>query len=463
MKRIIVLLMATAFLYPVFAKTTVSGTIKGLRSGTVEISYYHPVTYQKYSWEGKIEKGKFSLEADINRPVFADLMLNEERTGIYLTPDAQLQVAVNYDEFDESITYSGTLAAENNFMKAYFLAFEDAGKDSTRYWYSSYEATEFQQQHEARLQSMLQFIDDYNKKNNLSKEFYKIWSNDKTYNMYGTLLYYPALRAYITHQEPENVVDEAYFEFLQNCSFNNDSLIYLNGYMYFNTNYLQYKMSQVQLESKGSMNYINKFLLADMIFSGKCKTAVQAAYLRNALRYMDLKELEPYWKDFIASCDEEVAGYMTEIYQRVLDLQPGNPAPTFTLFDMEGNKVSLSDFKGKVVYIDFWASWCGPCMMEVPHAVELHEKYAAEKNLVFLFISIDENEDAWRKTVKEKQPDGVHVIAKGFKHEVPVSYNVSGIPTYYIIGKDGNIYKGNAPRPSHGTSLTDMLDAALAE
>jgi thiol-disulfide isomerase/thioredoxin len=136
------------------------------------------------------------------------------------------------------------------------------------------------------------------------------------------------------------------------------------------------------------------------------------------------------------SCVKEI---VDAEYQKVLALSPGNLAPAFNLTDITGNPVSLSDFAGKVVYLDFWASWCGPCMREVPFAKELKDRMEGYDDLVYLYISVDTDEQAWRKTVDEKEISGVHVNVPGFSHENSWAYNLKGFSDLFSDRRDGKI------------------------
>ena len=121
-----------------------------------------------------------------------------------------------------------------------------------------------------------------------------------------------------------------------------------------------------------------------------------------------------------------------------LKLQPGQPAPEFTLDDLDGQPVSLSQFKGQVVLIDFWASWCGPCIDDLPYLRQVKKK-TADWPVVFLNISLDADEDDWREAIDEHEIKGVHVRADGWSAEVAKTYQVMGIPSYYLVDSQGLI------------------------
>ena len=121
-----------------------------------------------------------------------------------------------------------------------------------------------------------------------------------------------------------------------------------------------------------------------------------------------------------------------------LKLQPGQPAPDFTLDDLDGQPVSLSQFKGQVVLLDFWASWCGPCIDDLPYLRQVKEK-TSDWPVVFLNISLDADEAAWREAIDKHEIKGVHVRADGWSAEVAKTYQVMGIPSYYLVDSQGLI------------------------
>lgn len=143
--------------------------------------------------------------------------------------------------------------------------------------------------------------------------------------------------------------------------------------------------------------------------------------------------------------------------------QERDPILEFSCLDSTGKNISISDFKGQVVYLDVWASWCLPCRRQIPKLKELKEAYKNEKDLVFMYVSLDVAEEKWKKFVTKKEVKGVHLIANSFfDHEFSDKYGIVGIPHFILIDKAGYVYKNDAPRPGW-PELRDDLDLLLAE
>lgn len=135
---------------------------------------------------------------------------------------------------------------------------------------------------------------------------------------------------------------------------------------------------------------------------------------------------------------------------------PGQPFPEgVELKDAEGNVVDFATFRGKYVYIDLWASWCKPCLKEVP-ALQKLEKELKNDKVVFLSISIDTKEDAWKNKMKEKSMHGNQLWDP--TNSLGQALNVKGIPFFAIYDPEGRLYMHGAPRPSQGPGLVMLLE-----
>jgi peroxiredoxin len=166
--------------------------------------------------------------------------------------------------------------------------------------------------------------------------------------------------------------------------------------------------------------------------------------------HYDFSEVERVYEEaFPAIADPWMKETLLNHYTAIKRLKPGNPAPAFTLKNEKGQMVSLSEFKGKVVYIDFWGVFCGPCIYDIKNYIpQLHEYYK-DKDVVFINICVDVKEKQWKDALIKYKLDGINLLAEGWTdHPVCQAYNINGIPHYILIDKEGKIVNNNARGPS---------------
>lgn len=163
------------------------------------------------------------------------------------------------------------------------------------------------------------------------------------------------------------------------------------------------------------------------------------------------RSLEPFLKEALAKKPESV--------KTAKKTSPESDENVLML-DLNGEPVRLEDFRGKVVYVDFWASWCGPCKQQFPYSKDLHEKFSQKqlKQVVFLYISIDDQEDRWKAAIQQFGLEGKHAISRGgWSSPVTRKFGISSIPRYMLIGKDGRVVDDNAKRPSDPAIFDDII------
>ena len=165
-----------------------------------------------------------------------------------------------------------------------------------------------------------------------------------------------------------------------------------------------------------------------------------------------MKTLEPMMKYYKGSVGDQV-------YLKT-KLVKGTQSPTFENYENnDGSKTSLSDLKGKYVYVDVWATWCGPCKREIPFLKEVEKKYHG-KNIEFISMSVDAQKDheAWKKMIVDKELGGIQLFAdKSWKSDFVKDYKINGIPRFILIDPSGNIVSADAPRPS-SDKLIELFD-----
>jgi thiol-disulfide isomerase/thioredoxin len=156
----------------------------------------------------------------------------------------------------------------------------------------------------------------------------------------------------------------------------------------------------------------------------------------------------------------DLANNFVEKEKQLMQIQIGKPAPAFTLPSDEGKLYRLEDFKGKVIYMDLWASWCGPCRAEIPNFKKLYTRYKDNRQVAFMGIAVFDGERDWRKALGVEQPDWLQLYDKD--GIVARSYVANAIPKYILIGKDGKVINFNAPGPG-SADIEKMINEAIAK
>ena len=171
--------------------------------------------------------------------------------------------------------------------------------------------------------------------------------------------------------------------------------------------------------------------------------------------YLDgISRFGKYWLSPSLKARAEAVG--TKLYKT----RAGGIAADFTYPDVKGHDVSLSDFRGKVVLIDVWATWCGPCKQEIPYLKKMEEEMK-ETDVVFLGVSVDEarNRQKWLDFIEKEKLGGIQVFASGWS-KITKDYRITGIPRFIVIDRKGNVVSFDAPRPSN-PALKKMLEMEL--
>ena len=211
-------------------------------------------------------------------------------------------------------------------------------------------------------------------------------------------------------------------------------------------------------------------LLTNIEFVKKATKDIKSIYIREAIISMLFNNVnyknENYYADYekimALLVSKEMKDRLNTRLQTAQSTTPGAKSVGFEYESVDGAKVSLSDFKGKYVYVDIWATWCGPCIKQMPDLKELIKEYEG-KNIAFVVISVDEKKDIakWKKMVPIYNVGGTHLIAdNALKSEFMKAYSVSLIPRSILLDVDGNVINNNAPKPSDN-NLKNILNQLL--
>lgn len=442
---------------------TVHGTITHPKGNMVYLKYYKDyLTYDEVVADSaKLDKkGNFQMRFTWEKPYPVTFYHGDEITEMYVSPGDDLRLTLDTKEFDETVKYEGKGEEINTYMAQKALLFPYL--NPVIYKQDEEPFTHYVDSvHQAEVGFINQYFATIKDTNPNIQTFKEYQNAELTYGWANTKTDYPGLNAYMNQRRERTKVSDGFRDFLNSIQVINEPALISGAYQEFITNYVRDVVYKKLLVDTAQSFLSIKEQYIDESTSGEIKDYLYAQWIYTLLTEEDnltegkrlfdkLKETSP---------ENTYTALLNETLDIVSNLAPGNPAPDFTCLDQNGNKVSLSDFKGKVVYMDIWATWCGPCRSEIPSTQKLVEDFEGE-DVVFLCVSVDEDLDAWKKLIKDKNMKGVHVNSSGnFNSAVAKLYNSKGIPHYILIDQAGNIVDINAKRPSGG--IIDDLDALL--
>ena len=212
-----------------------------------------------------------------------------------------------------------------------------------------------------------------------------------------------------------------------------------------------YRLKKLSTTYKGKVR--------DFALYTRIESAIENAKALSELN-LNKGKIEPYLSTLKNdSYKKLIERKVLEKENELIRILKGKPAPTFTLESNLGKTYSLQDFRGKVIYLDLWASWCAPCREETPSLKKLYNKYKANEQIVFLSIAVNDGVNEWKKAIEKDEPDWIQLIDK--EGLVWRSYIATFIPKFIVIDKSGNIVDFDAPRPSSGQAIEKLLDQEI--
>lgn len=247
---------------------------------------------------------------------------------------------------------------------------------------------------------------------------------------------------------------------LKDADLNLGELVGVSSYNSFVTNVLAKKV-EVYFENNPEITVTRESYelyrfacLDELITNSKVKEYLAYDILRNCTKDYITSGSELV-KKFRALVTKET--YLNHINSKVAAWEAigqGQLAPDFAGQTVNGKTIALSDLRGKYVYVDIWATWCGPCCAEIPYLEKLEKEYHG-KNITFLSVSVDADKDKWKKKVIGDKMGGIQINV-GQGNSISKDYMIRGIPRFMLFDMEGKIVSVNAPRPSG--KIREVLD-----
>ncbi len=430
----------------------ISGKLTNYRSQTIRIINYDG-SYRKLI---KVSSdGAFKDTLNIPLDTYYSFITNRVNLPVFLKKGGTLSIHIDFKHFPESVSFEGSESMINTLnTKSRHFSKTKFGPGKTFYGMDPQEHIKLLKETKTKLDEMV----DNSK---LSPKEKAIQHCINTNNYLLQIYKYPLYYERFTKKKPPLPPD--YYTPLYHLNLNDTfSFQYSNAYKTLVRSIWKLEMKKA-LNADSALTpirFIKSYLTK--IRSPEVKEMVASAFAANILRLnnknfvSDYKQLMPLIKT------PKRRKYFQHLYDRYQNTKPGATAPDFDYRNIQGGKTKLSDLKGKIKYIEVWATWCGPCKRQIPYLKKLMTEYK-NKPIVFVGISIDKAKDyeKWKKMVKQENLGGVQlitgdVISSKFLKQMGVSL----IPRSILIDENGKIISASAPRPSSKT-IRHVLDSLI--
>jgi len=390
------------------------------------------------------ENGDYSVAVDIASPVYATLYYDDViRSLIWLRPGDRLVLVP--DRQSGNVEIDGGNADINRFLNGSgyrFASINDTGRDeddfllftdsindaNQRLLRSTSLPAEFKEQESQRIfyENVLAM--------SFYPEFHPRLKPDSTYSVSDN--FYRKLKE-VTRYDSALLASKQYSDYIIN------SLGLLSRYEYPGLN--GFERFTAYLDS-----CVNDRAVAQYIFNRRACSVLARNGVESAKQYIEA------FPKYVT--DSAMTEQFRVLYREVISVSPGQPSPQFDCEAIDGSRRSLKDYAGKWVYIDIWATWCGPCRREIPHLRNLEAKYSGLP-IEFVSISSDSDRDAWRKLVTKQNMKGEQLRFDG-KDRFMESYKITGIPRFILLDQEGKIVDPDMTRPSDPATV-ETLDKLL--
>lgn len=366
--------------------------------------------------------------------------------------EAGTPLSINFDSKNlrESLSFSGKGAITNNYLLKKAKTEQELIGD--RNAYSALDEAAFKAKVTQIKKALIQLVDSTP---NLSTNYKEQEKRNINYEYISKLLGYEKSYAYAS-KNPDFVVSNGFLPDLSKFDYNNGKdYLFSASYKRIVKSYYKNKAA-TDLKLKDSKEDIAYLKTISQISDETIKNSLLYDEARQGINYTT--DLEAFYAIFNnASTNQNEKSKITESYNILKTTTKGKPSPKFVDYENNaGGKTSLDDLKGKYIYIDVWATWCGPCRKEIPFLKEVEKAYHG-KNIEFVSISIDKQTDhaKWKKMIVDQALGGIQLLAdKDWASQFVQDYLIQGIPHFILLDPNGNIVTPNAPRPSEKELIT---------
>jgi thiol-disulfide isomerase/thioredoxin len=433
------------------ARITFSGNIKNNSEDILKVSNYNSTLKQQIPIDSL---GNFRGLVEVETDGYYFFQVGRSYTTVRFKKGQNVHVSIDASDFFKSIIYSGDLKKENNYNVSKSKLRANLVGDTKEYFVVP--LNDFLPKIKKTRDTLLSLLANSElsqKDTELEKRLIK-YEYLQTYNNYKKFYNY--------HKKVDPVLPDDYFDPILGMNIDDDEIFR------YSRAYRNLIIENFRLSSKIALSKDTSLTIIDFV---KNKISdLKSADIREQIASMLIREIreenenidDDYDKIMTLLVSDRMKEKLTLRYKSAISTTSGTASVDFNYENFDGGSISLQELRGKLLYIDVWATWCGPCIKEMPALKELVKEYA-KKDIEFVSISIDgkNDYDKWKKMVPEKNVGGIQLYdAEGLDSDFMKAFSVSLIPRFMMIDSEGKIITAKAPRPS-SKDVRKFIDSHL--
>ena len=443
-------------------------------SDTINVSAFAQTNIPRDGSESNVatvyKAGDYYLNIEIDRPTQCLLHLGEDHYNIFVLPHDTTHVTLSKLNGVPEISFSGEVSQVNYY---YLKKKENLGYTDIRFplneplsQKTTYKRLKLTT--DSIIGRELAFFEGYTSKHNLPSWFKNYEQSEMRYvgAVYKTIMPHAnEIMKYFDDSVPSD-----YFDYLSEIQINNKNALFSSAYFSFLDAYFLRKLPVSETKDLSGFSRTakmeayklnqSKYELSDQI-----KDLYQMSNFSFLIKYYsDSLAIDSLAKAFEVSNYRElvrIAGIRSRNEMQSLNLHRGDTIPDFTLTTTLDSLKSIRDFSHQILYVNFWASWCGPCLQNMPELNKLISQYQNDRRVAFLNVCMESENDKWLAAIEKYKIKGVNLFAEGnWNSKLKAYFSITGFPHYVIVGKH-NILSANATE--RAPMVREKIEAILSD
>jgi thiol-disulfide isomerase/thioredoxin len=460
-RLLLLIVIAASLLMPLSgfcqtSKTTLKGTINNAPRDFFLLKHLGRVDTVKLN-----ENRKFDLLIEQSTANYFTIDFNRQSLFLYLLPADEVELTLSGVSITDAIIKGSSAAYCNHILQR---TKEDRAFSAV---YPSFKLNTLAPEKYFALRdsvrnARLALLSENNKKFGFITPFLAAEEKIYTYQMALDLINFKNQLI----KSGTSAMPKEFDKFLESVNLNDESMAYDASYKSFALNKASLE-ANIRYETDPAKSPARYYELVVLVL-GECvkpernKSVLISEFMPQVFKDVGTSDLTSFISTLEkVSHDDKLIASVKKYASQYEHLYAGKIAPDAEFYDANGNISKISDYRGKVLYIDTWATWCGPCKREIPSLKTLEESYHG-KNVQFISVSTDKDVAAWKAFISREAMSGMQLHqSQEMEKTMSYLYAVNSIPRFVLIDEAGKIVSVDAPRPSSGDEIRRMLDRVL--